>query len=66
MASWMIWRSASLSARRAWIEIYVIAWRCRRLVSLSARRAWIEMPSGVALVANLYRSLSARRAWIEI
>ena len=34
--------------------------------SLSARRAWIEMPSGVALVANLYRSLSARRAWIEM
>ena len=37
----------SLSARRAWIEIYYL--RSHRLLrwSLSARRAWIEMYVGV-------------------
>ena len=58
-------RRASLSVRRAWIEIChnrfcpVCQW------SLSVRRAWIEInvwvfPVGFAL------SLSVRRAWIEI
>ena len=34
---------ASLSARRAWIEIPAGCWRDSRRASLSARRAWIEM-----------------------
>ena len=55
----------SLSARRAWIEIF-----SRRLThhlsgSLSARRAWIEM-SGHRQAHTSPTSLSARRAWIEI
>ena len=33
----------SLSARRAWIEIYVMGHRLRAYASLSARRAWIEI-----------------------
>ena len=57
--------NASLSARRAWIEI---RWRTRGTTlwaSLSARRAWIEIPPP----GRWYRtspSLSARRAWIEM
>ena len=58
-------RSASLSARRAWIEMPCCWCRTRCRVSLSARRAWIEIQNG-----NYKRlragSLSARRAWIEI
>ena len=34
---------ASLSARRAWIEIVLVGFTFDFLVSLSARRAWIEM-----------------------
>ena len=57
---------ASLSARRAWIEIKS---RLQPLIasvaSLSARRAWIEIRlSCIDSVSN--QSLSARRAWIEI
>ena len=39
---------ASLSARRAWIEITVAAWASTATPSLSARRAWIEitLPNG--------------------
>ena len=33
----------SLSARRAWIEMYFMGWKIRSMASLSARRAWIEM-----------------------
>ena len=33
----------SLSARRAWIEIWVVQRRRRPPSSLSARRAWIEI-----------------------
>ena len=56
----------SLSARRAWIEIFFDAMQIVIvIVSLSARRAWIEMfcycSFGISGV-----SLSARRAWIEI
>ena len=37
-------RTASLSARRAWIEMWVDFYhRVRVVVSLSARRAWIEI-----------------------
>ena len=58
--------TASLSARRAWIEIF-----CGQRVgvgsrSLSARRAWIEIPVVPAELTTLVKSLSARRAWIEI
>ena len=56
----------SLSARRAWIEIFggvcarpLVAW------SLSARRAWIEILVAIT-PSNFSKSLSARRAWIEI
>ena len=56
----------SLSARRAWIEIF---WYSSRMIisvlSLSARRAWIEI-AVPRLPWWLPPSLSARRAWIEI
>ena len=35
--------AASLSARRAWIEIVITAMTSQISVSLSARRAWIEI-----------------------
>ena len=57
--------SQSLSARRAWIEIWDAHGRTLPAGSLSARRAWIEIhvnPAQRAVMA----SLSARRAWIEI
>ena len=57
---------ASLSARRAWIEISGGASaRPSAAWSLSARRAWIEI-SGVDFAEDWLKSLSARRAWIEI
>ena len=57
--------AASLSARRAWIEMVVLMLQKAISTSLSARRAWIE------ILYQLYDtyakvSLSARRAWIEI
>ena len=56
----------SLSARRAWIEIFGrISSVSSGLKSLSARRAWIEISIG-PLMFNVQPSLSARRAWIEI
>ena len=58
--------SASLSARRAWIEIIGRSVEFHLFASLSARRAWIEIDfSGSAWVQE-FPSLSARRAWIEI
>ena len=33
----------SISARRAWIEIFVLFISCKIVGSLSARRAWIEI-----------------------
>ena len=55
----------SLSARRAWIEIFFRGWTLNINGSLSARRAWIEIDfTGSDWVSEL--SLSARRAWIEI
>ena len=56
---------SSLSARRAWIEIALLAASSRAASSLSARRAWIEMDRLSGGLAVL-ESLSARRAWIEI
>ena len=45
---------ASLSARRAWIEIDVTAKIGLFTSSLSARRAWIEMISGLRpLIASV-------------
>ena len=57
---------ASLSARRAWIEITAHTAKNTSIAgSLSARRAWIEILL-VYLALIRYLSLSARRAWIEI
>ena len=56
----------SLSARRAWIEIYLV-WDAKNGGgSLSARRAWIEIWPVAILLISVKMSLSARRAWIEI
>ena len=57
--------TASLSARRAWIEIVAPSSAPYAELSLSARRAWIEIFGGVC-ARPLAASLSARRAWIEI
>ena len=57
----------SLSARRAWIEIYAAGIHDKGVKkSLSARRAWIEILDTGQQRAVLSLSLSARRAWIEI
>ena len=57
---------ASLSARRAWIEIAVLELIPLTDPSLSARRAWIEILCCVGFCLGAKASLSARRAWIEI
>ena len=36
-------QETSLSARRAWIEMFSSCYNCVFISSLSARRAWIEM-----------------------
>ena len=41
--------NASLSARRAWIEIRMVTLIPRYSGSLSARRAWIEIQTGPSL-----------------
>ena len=56
----------SLSARRAWIEIYKLRIHQKQEKSLSARRAWIEITPAVRSQFMRTTSLSARRAWIEI
>ena len=56
---------ASLSARRAWIEMALLELIPLSDPSLSARRAWIEIVDYVIDYVN-DASLSARRAWIEI
>ena len=56
---------ASLSARRAWIEIVSDSLPALKLTSLSARRAWIEIHTYRWQRSGIV-SLSARRAWIEI
>ena len=56
----------SLSARRAWIEIFDVATLPEPSTpSLSARRAWIEILAYPDMIICT-KSLSARRAWIEI
>ena len=57
--------AASLSARRAWIEILADNNLVYVFMSLSARRAWIEIGTR-RRSWSASRSLSARRAWIEI
>ena len=56
---------ASLSARRAWIEIGVLLGCIKEVLSLSARRAWIEILESKQIDPSVM-SLSARRAWIEM
>ena len=63
LPSWA--RYASLSARRAWIEIQPPQLFARPCLSLSARRAWIEIIDDLE-PSSTRKSLSARRAWIEI
>ncbi len=58
--------SKSLSARRAWIEIYKLSAQRKLCRSLSARRAWIEISVVIIHILPFLLSLSARRAWIEI
>ena len=58
--------TASLSARRAWIEIGAPTKQADKHASLSARRAWIEIRRFLASLSAVVTSLSARRAWIEI
>ena len=57
---------ASLSARRAWIEILILA-RQACLVCVALRKESVDRncEGGVSFAKN-YKSLSARRAWIEI
>ena len=57
---------ASLSARRAWIEILQRDIIDTASASLSARRAWIEIKPHGPHNADCKGSLSARRAWIEM
>ena len=47
--------SASLSARRAWIEIGVLGWSPVGQTSLSARRAWIEIARPTKEIPDQYR-----------
>ncbi len=56
----------SLSARRAWIEMFGLCGFILLFESLSARRAWIEIIDYIIDYVNDAMSLSARRAWIEI
>ena len=48
---------ASLSARRAWIEMSIVCRYYTLCLSLSARRAWIEIPhaayAGITLLVAL-------------
>ena len=56
---------ASLSLRRAWIEITLSVSSDVFERSLSLRRAWIEIRTHEH-ITNIDQSLSLRRAWIEI
>ena len=58
--------NTSLSARRAWIEMFAVVAASLAAVSLSARRAWIEIAARASSLAIRSWSLSARRAWIEM
>ena len=64
--------SASLSARRAWIEMFIfITLRCLPVSSLSARRAWIEILASLSavlteLVALRKESVDRNAAWTGV
>ena len=58
--------TASLSARRAWIEIpFSIFWICRMFVALRKESVDRNIVKPISYL-GCFRSLSARRAWIEI
>ena len=58
--------SASLSARRAWIEMLIsVLWMALSRVALRKESVDRNGISGVDTVSH-QQSLSARRAWIEI
>ena len=58
--------SASLSARRAWIEI-IFPPVDTSSVSVALRKESVDRNAGVLfLIDEIQLSLSARRAWIEI
>ena len=53
----------SLSARRAWIEIFLLVLVFGMPTSLSARRAWIEICGGTAVIAFL--SVALRKESVD-
>ena len=58
---------ASLSARRAWIEIHTLLGGYYNVASVALRKESVDRNASALLVyLALIRSLSARRAWIEI
>ena len=59
-------RQASLSARRAWIEI-LPSRRCAEIVKVALRKESVDRNfDAMQVVIVIMKSLSARRAWIEI
>ena len=58
--------SASLSARRAWIEICICP-RLSWLLSVALRKESVDRNKAcITIITTCTASLSARRAWIEI
>ena len=56
--------NASLSARRAWIEIRYVCVICRvAFLSLSARRAWIEIYYTTSMI--LYPNVALRKESVD-
>ena len=53
----------SLSARRAWIEINVLACSVGSAWSLSARRAWIEI--GSVINGSRYKRVALRKESVD-
>ena len=56
-------RVRSLSARRAWIEIFYRQRKCGQGASLSARRAWIEIPAN--LLNKVIRPVALRKESVD-
>ena len=63
---------ASLSSRRAWIEIWTLIERNKEITSLSSRRAWIEIwnywiwCNGAGCVALLTESVDWNWGWLQV
>ncbi len=57
----------SLSARRAWIEIQLLARLQNRSIYVALRKESVDrnMPR-IGTLRSTHKSLSARRAWIEM